>query len=192
VRPPKERRFSEIDWVLTRRLVESLTNQLSLVWQDLGGVTLVPGEIEVHHDGSQVASVSEPTYVVVIEARMNKQSSTIELLIPWVAIEPVAGRIAGRERTRRDDDPDNEPAIERALAAAPVTLRAEVASIELAVQDILALRPGSTVNFGVPAEHGVSVFAENVRLARAQAGSHGRRRAVQVRGTERDSERDAA
>ena len=192
VRPPKERRFSEIDWTLTRRLVESMVNQLSLVWQDLGGVTLVPGEIEVHHETSQVASVSEPTYVVVIEARMNKHSSTIELLIPWVAIEPVAARIAGRERTRRDDDPDDEPAIERALGTAPVTLRAEVAAIELAVQDILGLRPGSVVNFGTPAEHGVSLFAENVRLARAQPGSHGRRRAVQIRGTERDSERDAA
>ena len=36
-RPPKERRFSEIDWTLTRRFIESIVNQLSIVWQDLGG-----------------------------------------------------------------------------------------------------------------------------------------------------------
>ena len=183
-RPPRERRFSEIDWSLIRRLLESIVNQLSVVWEDLGGVTLQTGEVEVHHDGSQVASVSEPTYVVVIEGRINKQSSTIELLIPWVAIEPVAQRISGRERAARDEYPDDAPAIEAALAAAPVTVRAEVAATHLAVADILALKPGSVVAFPKPAEQGVAVFAENVKIAVAKPGSHGPRRAIQIRGTQ--------
>jgi flagellar motor switch protein FliM len=186
-RPPRERRFSEIDWALTRRLLEALVHQLSLVWQDLGGVELWPGEIEVHHDGSQVASVSEPTYVVVIEARINKQSSAIELLIPWVAIEPVATRIAGRERKRRSDDPDDAPALEAALSEAPLVLRAEVAAKELPVQEILALKPGSVITFEAPASEGVSLYAENVKLARALPGSNGPRRAIQIRGTEASS-----
>jgi flagellar motor switch protein FliM len=183
-RQPKERRFTEIDWALIRRFLESIVNQLSVVFEDLGGVTLHTGEVEIHHDGSQVASVSEPTYVVVIEGRINKQSSAIELLIPWVAIEPVAQRIAGRERVARDDYPDDAPAVEAALAAAPVTIRAEVASTKLAVQDILALKPGSMVAFPKPAEQGVAVFAENVKIAVAQPGSNGPRRAIQIRGTE--------
>jgi len=188
VRPPKERRFSEIDWALTRRMLESIVHQLSLVWQDLGGVELSAGEIEVHHDGSQVASVSEPTYVVVIETRISKQSSALELLIPWVAIEPVAARIAGRERRRHDNETDDSPgAIEMALAEAPVTLRAEVAAVDMAVQEILALRPGSIVSFGTPADEGVSLYAENVKIARAHPGSNGPRRAIQIRGTERSS-----
>jgi len=104
--PAQERRFSEIDWVLTRRLLESIITQLSLVWDDLAGLTLQAGEIdEDHTDGSQVASVSEPTYVVVIEVRMNQQSAALELLIPWVAIEPVATRIGGRVRERLGDQP---------------------------------------------------------------------------------------
>jgi flagellar motor switch protein FliM len=184
VRPPRERRFSEIDWALTRRLLESLVHQFSLVFEDLGGVSLSAGEIEVHHDGSQVASVSEPTYVVVIETRINKQSSALELLIPWVAIEPVAARIGGRERRRHDDATDDTPGVETALSQAPVTLRAEVASVDLAVQDILALKPGSLVTFhGAKAAEGVSLFAENVKLARALPGANGPRRAIQIRGT---------
>jgi flagellar motor switch protein FliM len=74
--------------------------------------------------------------------------------------------------------------MQRAMSAVPVQLRAEVASIELPVRDILALTPGSVVKFGVPAEHGVALFAENVKLARAQPGSHGPRRAVQICGGE--------
>jgi flagellar motor switch protein FliM len=179
-RLPRERRFSEIDWSLTRRLVGSIVTQLSAVWDELAGVQLSPGEIEAHHDGSQVASVSEPTYVVVIETRLNKHSSALELLIPWVAIEPIAQRISGRERSGGDGDPDGAPAIETALSRAPVTLRAEIGAVELSVADVLGLQPGSVVGLGAPAADGVTVFAEDVEVAHAHPGANGRRRAIQI------------
>ena len=55
-------------------------------------------------------------------------------------------------------------------------------SVDLAIEDILALTPGSVISFGVRADDGVTLFAENTRLARAQPGSNGPRRAVQVCG----------
>jgi flagellar motor switch protein FliM len=181
-RPPRERRLSEIDWSLTRRLFDSIIHPLSLVWQELGGVSLTAGEIDPH-DAGQAASVSEPTFMVLIECRMAKQSFAMALLIPWAAIEPVVQKISGIE----DDEPEERTRtspMQRAMSAVPVTLRAEVASVDLQVQDILALAPGSIVKFGVPADDGVMLFAENVRLARAQPGSHGPRRAVQICGPE--------
>ena len=60
--------------------------------------------------------------------------------------------------------------MQKALSDVPVTLRAEVASIDLEVSEILALVPGSIVKFGVPADDGVMLYAENVKLARAQPG----------------------
>jgi flagellar motor switch protein FliM len=66
-----------------------------------------------------------------------------------------------------------------------VTLRAEVAAIDLPIDEILSLGPGSVIRLGTQAEEGVTVFAENVKLARAQPGSNGPRRAIQVSGTER-------
>src|SRR5581483_1985571 len=47
-KPPRERRFSEIDWSLTRRLFESLTGQLSLVWHELGGLGFSIEELDLH------------------------------------------------------------------------------------------------------------------------------------------------
>jgi hypothetical protein len=40
------------------------------------------------------------------------------------------------------------------------------------------------IRFGASAEQGISLFAENVKLAQAQPGSNGPRRAVQICGTE--------
>jgi flagellar motor switch protein FliM len=184
-RPPRERRMSEIDWSLTRRLFESIVGQMSGVWEELGGVTLTAGDIDLH-DSSQVASVSEPTFTILLECRMNKQSFALALLIPWIAIEPVAATVAGTDNLRQDD-PAATPAMAHAMSAVPVTLRAEVADVDLAVADILALAPGSIVRFGHRCDEGVNLFAENVKLAGASPGANGARRAVQIRRTHGDS-----
>jgi flagellar motor switch protein FliM len=184
-RPPRERRMSEIDWGLTRRLFESIVHQLSLAWQELAGITLTPGEIEVQSDASQIASVSEPTFMVMIESRINKHSASLALLIPWMAIEPISEQLAGREQPGSDGISGEEREIARAMAGVPVTLRAEVAAVELAIEDILDLQVGSVVRLGARADQGVSLFAENVKLGRAHPGANGARRAIQISGTDR-------
>src|SRR6185312_3453515 len=120
-RPPKARKLSEIDWALTKRLFEMLTHHLSLVWQDLAGLTLAEAA-----------------------------------------------------------DPRSAAAVRRAVAGAEVVLRAEVAHVELAIDDVLALAPGDLVRLGAPAEAGVGIYAEDVPIHRAQPGRSGTRRAVQV------------
>jgi flagellar motor switch protein FliM len=184
-KPPRERRFSEIDNVLTQRLFESLVHQLSLVWQDLAGISLSIIDVETHNDTSQIAAVSEPTFVVVIESRINKHSASMALLIPWLAIDTVSERMSGKEAREPEAESAGAAEIGRAMAGVPVTLRAEVAAIELPIEQILSLGPGSLIRLGAQADQGVTVFAENVKLARAQPGANGARRAIQVSGTER-------
>jgi flagellar motor switch protein FliM len=184
-RPPRDRRLTEIDWTLTNRLFQSIVQQLSLVWQDLGGISLSPIEIELHNDTGQIASVSEPTLVVVIESRINKRSSMLALLIPWIAVDPVSLHIAGREAFGAADETGSLASMRRAMGSVPVTLRAEVAAVELPVAEILALAPGSVVRLGASAEGGVALFAENVRLGQGRPGANGARRAIQVRHSER-------
>ena len=123
--------------------------------------------------------------MVIIEVRMSKHSASLALLIPWIAIDPVADRIAGRERSQADEL--LESGMGRALAAAPVTLRAEVARIDLPVERILSLAPGDVISLGARADDGVALYAENVLLARAHPGSNGARRAIQIRRSEEGS-----
>jgi flagellar motor switch protein FliM len=184
-KPPRERRFSEIDTMLMQRLFESMIHQLSLVWQDLAGVTLSIVEIETHNESTHIAAVSEPTLVVMIESRVNKHSASMALLIPWIAIDPVALRLSGKEIRAPEADLAGAAQIGAAVASVPVTLRAEVAAIDLPIDEILGLGPGSVIKLGRQAEQGVTLFAENVKLARAQPGCNGPRRAIQVSGTER-------
>jgi flagellar motor switch protein FliM len=184
-RAQKPRRFSEIDWMLSRRLVESIVHQLSAAFHDLGGnLSFTVDEIAQQTDATSIASVSEPTFVVMVEARIATHSTAISLLVPWVTIDPIADLIAGRDL--RPVGQHEDSGIGRALAAAPVTLRAEVASLNLPVADVLSLEPGSVIRLGASAADGISLFAENVKIARAQPGANGVRRAVQVQAHEED------
>ena len=179
-RSQRPRRFSEIDWMLSRRLVEAIVHQLSAAFHDLGGnLSFVVEDVAQQiTDATSIASVSEPTFVVMVEARLAVHSTAIALLIPWVAIDPIADLIAGREQVVPGVEHDS--GIGSALAAAPVTIRAEVAALDLPVADVLSLEPGTVIRLGATAADGISLFAENVRIARAQPGANGVRRAIQV------------
>jgi flagellar motor switch protein FliM len=184
-RAQKPRRFSEIDWMLSRRLVESIVHQLSAAFHELGGdLSFTVDEIAQQTDATSIASVSEPTFVVMVEARIAGHSTAISVLVPWVTIDPIADLIAGRDL--RPVGLHEDSGMDKALAAAPVTIRAEVASLDLPVADVLSLEPGSVIRLGASAADGISLFAENVRIARAQPGANGVRRAVQVQAHEEE------
>lgn len=179
-RPPKARKLSEIDWALTRRLFATLTHHLSLVWQDLAGLTLDARDVDTHMEGMQIASVSDPTLTLTFEARIDRHSSTLSLLVPWTAIDAVADELAGREARTEATDPGIAAAVRRAVAGAEVVLRAEVAHVDMAIEDVLALAPGDLVKLGAAAADGVGIYAEDVPIHRAQPGRSGTRRAVQI------------
>lgn len=179
-RPPEERRLSEIDWVLIRRLFGAIVAQLSVAWQDLGHLQLSLGDIEQQSEAIQIASVSEPTLMFRIVTRFGDSEGSLSLLIPWLAIESVADELGGHDTRAAEDDVGSAVAMRKALSRASVTLRAEVGGARLSVEEILALGPGSVIEFGVPAENGVAVFIEDRLVARARPGRHGGRRAVRI------------
>ena len=113
--------------MLSRRLVDSLVHQLSIVWHDLGGVTFSVEEIDIHNDASTIASV------VRADLRRDDRVPDGHALGRARAADPVGRDRSGRRpdrraRARRARASSPTPASIRALAAAPVTIRAEVAS----------------------------------------------------------------
>jgi len=175
----RERRLSDIDMALARHFFERMLAQLSVIWTDMVGLELNVAQLETHLETAQMVSVSEPTMTFTMEARFNGVSSTIALLLPWSAIAPVADRFAARE-----DAPDRGEEeirrVRRAVGGVDMTVRAEVASIELPIEQVLALQPGDVLRLDAPADAGVTLFADKVPVHRAKPGRSGSRRAVQV------------
>ncbi len=177
---PSERKLSEIDWTLTRRLLESMTAQLNHAWRDLGGLQLSLGEVDLEGDAGVIAPIGEPTFALTLAGTIDGLASTMSLLIPWSAIAPVADDIFGAGPKPEDADPQEGRAVRRGLAGANVLLRAEVGSARMPVEQMLALTPGTLLALEDRAEDGVQLYAEGVPLGRARPGLRGARRAIKL------------
>jgi flagellar motor switch protein FliM len=177
---PAERRLTEIDWALSRRLFSTLLHQLSLLWHDAADVELEIADVESSLENVQIAALSEPTLSLAVEARIAGITAALMLHIPFAAIAPVASAFSHRDAGATAPDPDTAEAVDAALRAVEITMRAEVADTHLTVEEVLALKAGDVVRLGRRASDGVVVHADTVPVHHAKPGRSGTRRAVQV------------
>jgi flagellar motor switch protein FliM len=179
---PKERRLTEIDWALSRRLFQTMLGQLSLIWHDVADVELGLGALEGSTENAQIAPFSEPTLSLTIEARIARTSSTLSLLVPYCAIAPVAAAFSQRDGAGPSGSDEAAEAVDAALRGVEITMRAEVGDTRMTVEDVLALKPGDVVRLDGQAASGITLYADQVRVHRARPGRNGLKRAAQVLG----------
>jgi flagellar motor switch protein FliM len=158
-----ERPLTEIELVLARHVFATLVDSLATTWRELLGIELSLGPLETEPDAVQVAPAYAPALVVSLELGDGSGTSTLCLLVPYHAIAPVLEQSA----------PEAEPEVD-------VELRAEVAELELPIEEVLGLREGDVVTLGIEASSGVRLLVDGVPVHRARPGRSGNRRAVQV------------
>ena len=177
----KPRRMTDIDWALAAHFFERLLGQMSVIWSDMFEIELSAETLDQHLETAQSAPVSEPTLSMTIEARLDGESSTLVLLLPWRAIAPVIERFSGRDE-HAETGGGNSESVRRAVGGVEVPVRAEVAGVHLPIEAVLGLRPGDVLSLQAPADGGVTLYADKVPVHRAKPGRSGSRRAVQITG----------
>ncbi len=185
---PKDRRLTEIDWALARRLFGSMVGQLSIIWSDVAEVDLALGVLEGTTENAQIAPFSEATLSLTVEARIARTSSTLSLLVPFSAIAPVSAAFSQRDGAGPvNDDGTSGEAVDAALRGVEITVRAEVSDRNMTVAEVLALQPGDVLRLDGQASHGVTIFADQVPVHRARPGRSGTKRAAQILGPVEDA-----
>jgi len=181
----KERRMTDIDQALAKHFFERLLAQLTLIWTDVAGLELKLEAVDSHLETAQTVSVSEPTMSLMLEARMQGMSAMIALLIPWSGIAPVADQFGAREDSSGVQNEEDASSVRRAVGNVEMTVRAEVASVELPIESVLSLKEGDLLRLNSPASGGITLFADKVPVHVGRPGRAGSRRAVQVTGKAR-------
>ncbi|WP_372791100.1 flagellar motor switch protein FliM [Paraconexibacter sp.] len=178
--PIAERELSDLDLILVRRFIGTLVELMSGSWFDLAEVTLETDRIDTQSEAVQVAPGSEPTLVLTMEARLHRVTSTVALLVPFSAIDPVGAAFSRREEDEGRHDPSSKRALRAGLERVDVTVRAEVAQTTLTLEEILTLKPGDLVALDGRAGDDVTLWADRTPVHHARAGRHAGRRAVQL------------
>jgi flagellar motor switch protein FliM len=182
-RAVRDRKVTDIDLVLIRRVFDALVEALSAVFGDFAGLGLAVDEIDASGESAYLEQPSEPTLALTMEARLGRTSTMMVLLVPYSSVEPVISRFSGRDDgSDQSRDPRVADALRAGVSRVDVTVRAEVADRRMAVHEVLALQPGDVVKLGGVAGSEVTLYAEDVPVHRARPGRSGGRRAVQVVG----------
>lgn len=174
-----DRKLTDMDLVIARRFFSTMTHELSLVWEELSRGRLELLRLDSQPESANVANASEPTLALVMEGRMDRISSTVVLLVPYRSAGGVVNAFGAGDGTGARD-PRIAQAVDAALREVAVPVRAEVAATTLTLEQVLALRPGDTIQFNTPVADGITLMADKVPVHRARPGRTGRWRAVQV------------
>jgi flagellar motor switch protein FliM len=179
---PVQRHLTDVDRSLTRRIFQTLLDELSISFTDVAELRFGLVDLETERAPAQLAPLSEPTLAMTFEVKLGRESSTMVLLIPHRAIEPVlrAPVVADAETGIAAHA---AAAINDAMSDVIVQLRAEVGSVDMPLERVLALRPGDVLRLDGAAEEGsVTLLADAVALQHCKVGRNGRRRAVGIIG----------
>jgi flagellar motor switch protein FliM len=181
VERPTERQLTDVDRALTKRVFNTLLDELTISFNDVADVRFGLVDLETERPPAQLAPLSEPTLAMTFEVKLGRASSTMVLLIPHRAIEPIL-----RVTPNVGDDEISAgaaAAVSEAMGEVVVQLRAEVGSVDMSLDRVLALRPGDILRLdGIAEEGAVTLFADAVGLQRCKLGRNGRHRAVGVIG----------
>ncbi len=179
---PTERSLTDVDRALTKRILETLLDELTISFNDVAELSFGLVDIETERAPAQLAPLSEPTLAMTFEVKLGRTSSTMVLLIPHRAIEPVL-RAPAVTAGAAEITAGTAAAVSDALGEVVVQLRAEVGSADMSLERVLALRPGDVLRLDGTAEEGaVTLYADAVALHRCKLGRNGRHRAVGVLG----------
>jgi flagellar motor switch protein FliM len=177
-----QRHLTDVDRALTKRIFATLLDELSISFNDMAELRFGLVDLETERAPAQLAPLSEPTLAMTFEVKLERESSTMVLLIPHRAIEPVL-RVSATPDSDAALAADTAAAVTDALGGVVVQLRAEVGGVDMALEDVLALRPGDVLRLDGAVEEGsVTLFADDVALQRCKLGRNSRRRAVGVIG----------
>lgn len=183
--PVQVRHLTDVDLALTRRILQTLLDELSISLGELEeGLRLGLGEVGTERAPSGIVPLSEPTLALTLELKLARLSATLLIVMPHRAVEPI---LTASDPAVTDPHVDAAQAVGEALGSVEVSLRAEAGSTQMHIDDVLALQPGDVVALTDGAGGGVvTLFADQVALHTACLGRNGRRRAVQVTGSVED------
>ncbi|MEA2150894.1 MAG: flagellar motor switch protein FliM [Solirubrobacteraceae bacterium] len=179
---PVQRTLTDVDRALTRRIFQTLLDELTISFTDVAELSFGLVDLETERAPAQLAPLSEPTLAMTFEVKLGRASSTMVLLIPHRAVEPVL-RAPPVTAGAAEITAGTAAAVGDALGEVVVQLRAEVGSVDMTLERVLALRPGDVLRLDGSAEEGaVTLYADAVALQRCKLGRNGRHRAVGVLG----------
>jgi flagellar motor switch protein FliM len=173
------RGFSPFEQKSTRRVVQTTLGQLALAWRSIGNFEPEIARHEINPQFAAIANASELVIVSSFGVRVGQGGGKLTVGMPYAMLEPMHERlVAGPVREGVDCDPRWRKSLTVSVGRSTMTLKVELAKIEVTLRDLLELQVGNVFEIDRPER--VMVEASGLPLFRGRWGKYGRRIAVRI------------
>jgi len=186
----KVRNFTEIEIVLTERLIKHLIGLMNESWANVLKTDLRLNRIETNAQFAQIVSPNETIAIITMNAQIGEVEGIINLCIPHMVLEPILPKLSTRfwYSSKIDDEERDVQSerIEKMIENAELTVKAVVGETTITVGDFIGLQPGDVIKLDRKINEDISIVIENRKKFCGIIGIKDKKFAVQITGKLRE------
>ncbi|WP_281648644.1 FliM/FliN family flagellar motor switch protein [Parendozoicomonas sp. Alg238-R29] len=150
-----DREMSTTETRMLNKFLSAAMDNLKETWE-----TILPFDIELQDNQSSPISTlfSNDTELILVSRfsiKMADTEGTLDIVLPYRALEPIRERIQSYRHT--DQDPYWEENLRGNVLLAPVEISATMCQVDLVLKDILNLKSGDIIQTNIPGQVTVKV-----------------------------------
>ncbi|WP_040211183.1 flagellar motor switch protein FliM [Clostridium polynesiense] len=177
------REFTDIDKNIIKKINTGLLNNLKLAWEDIMDVTIEVEDVETNPALNQTLAPNEPVALITFSVEMGKNSSFINLCIPYLSIEKFLEKLVVQYWFQSSDDEAmkvSKELIRNRLNVVDVSVSAVLGSTNITVDDFLKLSINDVITLNNKCTNPITVKVEDEKCYLAKPGLIGKNFGVTV------------
>jgi flagellar motor switch protein FliM len=171
--------LTDIERTMGDVVFNQFVDELEQTWSSVLPTDMRSSGVRVDAGNSHLAPPREPTVLVTLEVRFDRQSHVLWLVSPYRTVEPAAGKLV---QGYLDGTMPVEGAVrmEDALDEVEIEVRVEVGATHLPMAEVLTIAPGSLLTLDTSADQGMVLYTAAQAVFRVRPGRDGTRRALEI------------
>lgn len=179
----RPRELTEIEQTVMKSVYAKIINNLIYAWQDVCQLEPVIESLETNPQYNQALASNETVVLITISSQMGDNQGFINLCLPFITLEPIIPHLSAQHWFRTASQKAQEEKrslIYKRIEEVVVELTVFVGETVISVEDFLELQVGDVLPLWSRVGEEFDLYVANSHKYKVQAGTHGKRMAVQV------------
>jgi flagellar motor switch protein FliM len=179
----KMREFTDIDKNIIRKFNTGLISNLKLAWDEVLEVEIEIEGLETNPALNQTLAPNEPVALITFSVEIGKNSTFINMCIPYLSIEKVLDKLVIQYWIQQDDEEllrESRERLKNRLNIVEVAMTAVLGETFITVDDFLRLSNGDVLTLGNKSTNPIKVLVEDQPSYYGKPGIVGKNAGIQI------------
>lgn len=179
----KSREFTDIDKNIIKVVNEGLISNLKLAWEDVMEVETEVEGIETNPALNQTLAPNDPVALITFSVEMGKNTTFINICIPYLSIEKVLDRLVVQYWFQDSDEKvvrESREKLRDRLNIVEMNLSCVLGTVDVTVEQFLNLNSGDILNLNEKTTDPVKLMVEDHAYYYGRPGTVGKNMGVEI------------